>query len=170
MSPAASVGRVSEFTPLRESELDRLGNEALVDYIAAAREAADHEAERRAVGVLAFAFEDTIRAWVRKDMGSAPQDVDDVVMEVMQSAIRSSFEGKVVGEFGSFLRTISARRVVDHFRRRGRRPEESPLPEEHEGDEEIWGQGGRARTARPPSRCVTRSRACWPRATRCTRG
>ena len=136
---------MTEFRPLRESELDHLGDQALVDYIVAAREAGDAAAERRAVGVLAFAFEEIVKAWVRKDMGSAPQDVDDVVMDVMQSAIRSSFEGKVIGEFGSFLKTIAARRVVDYFRRRGRRPREAPLPAEHEGEGEgedgIWGVG-----------------------------
>jgi DNA-directed RNA polymerase specialized sigma24 family protein len=131
---------VGGFKRLSQSELAGLGNEALVAYIAAAREAGERAAEKDAVGILAFGFEPTIRGWVRLRMGSAsPQDIDDVVMEVLQSALRSSFEGKVVGEFGSFLKTITARRVVDYFRERGRQLAMSPLGSEHEGDDGVWG-------------------------------
>lgn len=127
------------FARLSQSELAGLGNETLVDYVAAAREAGERAAEKEAVGILAYGFEPTIRTWVRMRMGSAPQDVDDVVMEVLQSALRSSFEGKVVGEFGAFLKTITSRRVVDYFRERGRQLAMSPLGSEHEGDDGVWG-------------------------------
>ena len=127
------------FKRLSQSGLAGLGNQALVDYIAAAREAGERSAEKEAVGILAYGFEPTVRGWVRMRMGSAPQDVDDVVMEVLQSALRSSFEGKVVGEFGAFLKTITSRRVVDYFRERGRQLAMSPLGSEHEGDDGVWG-------------------------------
>lgn len=134
-------GDPEDFEPLPESALAALGDQALVDYIAAARSAGDLAAARRASGVLAYAFEPTIRAWVRKEMGSqGPEDVADVVMDVLASVVHSSFDGKVLGEFGSFLKTISSRRVVDYYRKRGRRDQEGALPNEHEGEEGIWGE------------------------------
>lgn len=130
---------MGDFKRLSEGELGQLSNEGLVDYVIAAREAGERGAERDGVGHLAFGFEDTIRSWVRMGMGSAPQDVDDVVMEVLVSAVRSSFEGKVIGEFASFLKTIAARRVADYFRDRGRQLAITPLGSEHEGDDDTWG-------------------------------
>ena len=133
---------MADFERRSEGELAGLPNEALVAYIAAARGAGDLAAARTASGILAFVFEPTIRAWVRKGMGgSHPQDVEDVVMDVLASAVRSSFDGEVVGEFGSWLKTIAARRVADYFRTLERRSRDESLPEEHEGDDEIWGRG-----------------------------
>lgn len=126
-----------DFRPLPLHRLGRLGDEETLDYVVAARGVGDTHAEREAVSYLAFAFEPTARAWVR---GKTPaEDVDDVVMEVLESAIKQSFEGKVLGEFGSLLKTIAKRRVVDNLRRRRRRFDAVPLASEHEGEEGIWG-------------------------------
>lgn len=133
---------MADFERPSEGELAALSNEALVAYIAAAREADDLASARTASGILAFIFEPTIRAWVQRGMGSShPHDVEDVVMEVLASAVRSSFDGEVVGEFGSWLKTIAARRVADFFRTLERRSRDEALPEEHEGGDEIWGKG-----------------------------
>lgn len=129
---------MSDFEPLLPRQLEQLTNEELIDYIRATREAGAVQAERDAVGYLAYAFEPTIKVWVRKD--TPAQDVDDVVMEVMASAIKASFDGKVVGEFGSFLKTIAKRRVADYFRHGERQLEADPLPSEHEGEEDFWGE------------------------------
>lgn len=129
---------MSEFRALSESELDRLGNEALVGYIAEAREAGDLDAERRASNVLAYAFWGTVCAWVRRKVPR--DDVEDVAQEVLASVLRSSFDGKVIGQFGAFLRTIAARRIADYHRDRERQLRGDPLPAEHEGDEDIWGE------------------------------
>lgn len=130
---------MSDFQPLLPHQLAQLSDDELVDYIRAAREAGAAAAERDAVGYLAFAFEPTIRGWVRRR--TPPQDVDDVVMEVLASAIKATFDGKVVGEFGSFLKRISQRRVADYFRDGERRLNADPLPDEHEGDDDYWGAG-----------------------------
>ena len=45
---------MASFKRLSETELSRLGDEALVDYVAAAREAGDEEAAKTGAGVLAF--------------------------------------------------------------------------------------------------------------------
>jgi len=130
-----------EFARLSEARLGALPSEALIDYVAAARAAGDLEAARTASGVLAFGFEPTIRIWVRKDMGSHPdEDIDDVVMDVLASVVHSTFDGKMLGEFGAFLKTIARRRVIDWFRKRERREGEGPLPNEHEGEEGAWGR------------------------------
>ncbi|MEO7197949.1 MAG: sigma factor [Solirubrobacterales bacterium] len=129
---------MSAFRRLSQHQLSLLPNEALIEYIVAARAAAERAAERDAVGVLAYGLEPTVRLWVRKDMPA--QDVDDVVMDVMASAIRASFDGKMIGEFGSFLKTIAQRRVADYFRREGRRPAADPLGSEHEGEDDLWAE------------------------------
>ena len=62
-------------------------------------------------------------------------------MNVMESAIKSTFSGKVIGEFGSWINTITSRRIADYHRdREGKQP--SLLDEEHEGDEDLRGAGG----------------------------
>ncbi len=127
---------MADFKPLRPHQLARLSDDALVDYLHAARVAGEAAAEREAAAYLAYAFEPTIRGWVARS--TPPDDVEDVVMEVIASALRTAFDGRVVGQFGSFLKQISRRRVADHFRERGRRLDTGPLPEEHSGDD-VWG-------------------------------
>lgn len=129
---------MTEFRALRESELDRLDNEAIVDYILAAREAGERESERRAVNVLANAFWPVICAWVRRKVPA--DDVEDVAQEALLSLLRSTFEGKLVGQFGAILKTITQRRIADYFRGRERRPDVTPLGGEHEGEEGVWAE------------------------------
>ncbi len=57
------------------------------------------------------------------------------------SAIKSSFDGTKSAQFAAWLRRIS-RRVADYHEAVKRRPKQEPLPEEHERDEEIWGEAG----------------------------
>jgi len=130
------MGDQPDFTPRSEAELAALPEQALVDHIVAAREAGQLEQARLATGILAFTFEPVIRARVRRNMSSkGPEAVEDVVMEVLASVIHSSFDGKVIGEFGAFLKTITARRVADHFRLAERHGKGEKLPDEHEGEE-----------------------------------
>lgn len=137
----ASGEREPDFEPLSEGELAARSNEELIDYIGRAAEARDTASARIASGILAYGMEPTIVAWVRKDMGSrSDEDVEDVVGDVLYSVVHSSFDGKLIGEFGSFLKTITKRRVVDWFRKRERRERDEPLANEHDGEEGIWGE------------------------------
>ena len=129
---------MASFKRLSESELNRLGDEALVDYAAGAREAGDEEAAKTGAGVLAFGFWDRVHR--RVALRVPRRDVDDVAMEVMQSAVRSTFSGKVIGQFGSWINTITARRIADYHRDR-EGDQASLLAEEHEGEDEVWGDG-----------------------------
>ncbi len=105
---------MSDFEPLPPHRLSALSDECLVAYVAAAHAAGDVAAERQALGVLAFAWESYIRAKVALKVPE--QDRDDVVLAVQESLLRSSFEGKVIGQFGAFLRKITARRIADYYR------------------------------------------------------
>ena len=133
---------MAAFQALPPHRLDGLDDEGLVDYVAAAHAAGDLEAERAGLGLLAFAFEPRIRAWVA--LSVPRQDHDDVVIEVQASLIKASFEGKVVGQFGGFLKAITKHRVADYWRVRERRGQPEPLGNEHEGDD---GAGQVAATA-----------------------
>lgn len=102
------------FRRLSDAELARLSNEELIAYIAAAREAADLEAAKRASGILAFGYEPQIACWVRAKV--PPADLEDVVSAVFESVIRSLYDSKSVGQFVAWLRTITKRRIADYYR------------------------------------------------------
>jgi RNA polymerase sigma factor (sigma-70 family) len=131
---------MSDFRPLSENELLALSPEELIPYHHEARRLGRHAEARTALGILVWGFEDRVRFWVSRTVPA--QDVPDVVNEVFESALKSSFEGKQVGQFGAWLRSIAHRRATDYHRRAGRRPDEVPLPEEHEREEEVWGTAG----------------------------
>lgn len=129
---------MAEFRCLSELELDQLGDDEIVAYVAAAREAGCDEAGRSAMGILAFRREPQIAARVALKIPVA--DIDDVVMEVIESVLRSAFDGKVIGQYVNFLNRITSRRIADYHRKRENDPGQDPLPSEHEGEEEFWGE------------------------------
>lgn len=129
---------MAPFRRLKQNELDRLSDEELIAYLRKADAEGDHAAVREAMGILAFGFEPKIEVWARK----AGDAAEDIVLQVLEDALKSAFDGTSVGEFNVWLRTITKRRVADHYRRLERRPDENPLPEEHEGDEDVWGSLG----------------------------
>ena len=131
---------MSDFRPLIETELLALTPEQLIAYHHEARRLGRHDEARTALGILVFGFIGRIRFWVSRRLPQ--QDVEDVADEVIESAIRSSFDGAETRQFAAWLRRIAQRRVADYFTARSRRPEEGPLPDEHEGEEDIWGTVG----------------------------
>ena len=109
----------------------------LIDYLRAAREAGRHDAMKAAIAVLVFGYHDTLMNRARLKLPEA--DVADVVSETLASAIASAFDGSSVGEFKSWLHTILSRRIADYHDARTRMPKTAPLPGEHHGDDEVWG-------------------------------
>lgn len=105
---------MTDFERLPNHHLERLSDEALVEYVAAARAAGDRETAKDAMGILAYGWEDRIRAWVAAKVPT--QDVDDVIVEAQASITNAGFDGKVIGQFGAFVRTITKRRIADYFR------------------------------------------------------
>jgi RNA polymerase sigma factor (sigma-70 family) len=125
------------FRELPEHALSGLADDALVDYLRGAREAGRHEAMKAAIAVLVFGYHDTLMNRARLKLPDV--DVADVVSETLASAIASAFDGSSVGEFKSWLHTILSRRIADYHDARTRMPRTAPLPGEHLGDEEVWG-------------------------------
>jgi RNA polymerase sigma factor (sigma-70 family) len=125
------------FRELPEHALSGLADDALIDYLRAAREAGRHDAMKTAVAVLVFGYHDTLMNRARLKLPDP--DVADVVSETLASAIASAFDGSSVGEFKSWLHTILSRRIADYHDARTRTPKTAPLPGEHVGDDEVWG-------------------------------
>lgn len=131
---------MTDFRPLTQSELEALPVERQIAYHHEARRLERHEDARIALGVLVWGHEDRVRFWVSQKVPG--EHVEDVCQEVLASALVSTFEGTEVGQFRAWLRSIARRRAADFHAARERRPEQEPLPEEHEGAEGIWGVSG----------------------------
>lgn len=129
---------MADFRELPEHRLNDLDDEALVEYLRAAREAGCHEAMKPAVAVLVYGYHETLRNRARLKLPDG--EVDDVVAETMASAVASFFGGSSVGEFKSWLHTILSRRIADFHEARKRSPKTAPLPSEHQGEDEVWGR------------------------------
>jgi DNA-directed RNA polymerase specialized sigma24 family protein len=129
---------LTAFRELPEHALSGLADDELIDYLRAAREAGRHDAMKGAVAVLVFGYHDALVGRARLKLPEP--DVADVVSETLASAIASAFDGSSVGEFKSWLHTILSRRIADYHDARTRTPKTAPLPGEHLGDDEVWGQ------------------------------
>jgi RNA polymerase sigma factor (sigma-70 family) len=127
---------VAKHRSLNDDELNRLSDERLLEQIAKARSAGDLDATKRALAILVFRHYDNVERRVRIKVRAA--NAEDVAMEIVVSAIRSSLSGRTIGEFRAWLNRIVKRRIADYHRRPG--VEMAPLPEEHDDDEEIWGR------------------------------
>jgi RNA polymerase sigma factor (sigma-70 family) len=125
------------FKPLPDHELQRLGDEQLIAYIRDGRSAGELGAARRALMFLVYSYERDVKR--RLSIKVPKPVVDDLAHDALVRAIAAAFDGTSVGEFRSWLHTIVDRTAVDFFRRAERRPKESILPSEHEGEEGVWG-------------------------------
>jgi hypothetical protein len=127
---------VSEYVRKTESELSKLTDEQLLAWIGVAREAGDLDGAKHGSGMLAFRHQKRVVDKVK--MRTPASSVDDVVMDVMESAFRSAFDGKFMGEFGSWINTITRRRIADFHEARKRLPDTTLLPDEHDDEDGIW--------------------------------
>lgn len=124
--------------PLSESELNRLTSDELIDYIRSASEDGRPELARPAIAVLAYRHFDDVKR--RVSLRIPPDDIEDVAMAAIVSALKAAFDGRSIGEFRSWLNTIVDRRVADYYRKRESSPQTTALPTEHQGEEDIWGE------------------------------
>ncbi len=127
---------MADFERKHETALNALPNEGILAYIESARAARDLEGARKAAAVLAFRYWKRVLGRVR--VSTPPRDVDDVAMNVMESAVRSAFDGRFMGEFANWINTITARRIADYHAKAERTPKSGPLPDEHQGDDVVW--------------------------------
>lgn len=125
------------FRELREHELQLLSDDQLIDYVRAARDAGRYGALKLGLAILVFGYMDTVIQRVRLKVPD--EDVEDVAAIAVESAAASAFDGRSIGEFRSWLHTITDRRIADYHKRKEGKPKADPLPTEHLGDEEQWG-------------------------------
>lgn len=115
-----------------EAELTRLSDEDLIAYLRAAHAAGATDAARTALQLLVFGYWTHVSFRLGRKLPA--HTVEDVTGDVIVRAIQSAFSGHSVGEFRSWLNTITDRAVADLYRTRSRRPEEAPLErDEDEG-------------------------------------
>jgi len=121
--------------PLSSAQLSRLSDEELIARVVDARAAGDRDAGIQAIGVLAFVYFDLVSARVAAKV--PPDQIDDVVGDVLMSAMKSSFDGRSLGEFHNWLQTITKRRIADFSEKNKRlKQREGKLPAEHQGEDE----------------------------------
>lgn len=78
---------------------------------------------------------------VRKSLGASNPDWEDVVNEILTQGIQKVKSGEFRGDssIGTFLYTITSRRIVDYIRQKSRvlrhAPEPNPFPDPHDAVE-----------------------------------
>jgi len=120
---------------LREHELTQLSDDRLIAYIIEARTAGKTDAMTTAVRILAHGYYSLVE--LRVKLKVPREHVADVTHDAIESAMKAAFDGQSVGEFKSWLHTITQRRIADFHRKREGRPDTVPLPSP--GDEDAWG-------------------------------
>lgn len=128
----------NEFHCLSEDELQQLSSDELITYIREASDAARPDCASTALAILCWRHFDDIVRRVRMRVPAA--DVEDVAMTALLAALKSSFDGVAEGQFVNWLHRIVDRRgIADYYRKRETEPDQTPLPTEHAGEDEIWG-------------------------------
>jgi RNA polymerase sigma factor (sigma-70 family) len=125
-----------QFRRRHEHDLERLSDEDLLAYVAAARAAGHNDAAIVALRILVFGYYDLVRGRVRlRSMPETPSDViDEMAAAAITRSVGAAFDGSLMGQFVNWLHTITDRTVADHFRRGARRPTEVPLPDESDAE------------------------------------
>ncbi len=83
-------------------------------------------------------YRDVVSFRVRRALGSATPDWEDVVNEIMTQVLEKVKKGEFRGEssIGTFIYTVTSRRIVDHIRDKSKvlrhAPEQAPDPDPDE--------------------------------------
>ncbi len=119
-----------------EHELSAMPEDRLIAYLLDARAAGVRT--DLPVSILVWKLMSNVRR--RVAMKVPAEAIDEVAEAVLLSALTSNFDGTSAGEFRSWLSTIVQRRIADHHRSPKSDVRLVPLPDEHEGDDEVWGR------------------------------
>jgi RNA polymerase sigma factor (sigma-70 family) len=106
---------MSPFRPLDEAGLQRLDDDALLEYMRRARRAG-HASAATALAIMVYGHRSNVERRVRMKVPS--EHVEDVTADIVAGAIVSAFHGDSVGQFRAWLDTITRRAIAD-FHRRG---------------------------------------------------
>jgi RNA polymerase sigma factor (sigma-70 family) len=124
---------LTPFRPLPDHELDLLADDELIGYVRDARAAGEPAAAQRALAILVFGHWRNVER--RVGLKVPAHHVEDLTGDIIAAAIESAFDGVSVGEFVNWLKTITARKVADHFRRgTGSHPATASLGRSDEDD------------------------------------
>ena len=127
-----------DFNRLSESELDRLTSDELIEHIRRAAAAGRADCAQSAFAVLCYRHLEDIKR--RIALRVPREEVEDQAMTVILAAIKSAFDGTSIGGFRVWLnRIIDRRGIADFHRAREDKPQPGPLPTEHLGEGDIWG-------------------------------
>ena len=99
---------VRPFHRRSDLELAEAGDEALVDYLVAAREAGDAQETAMALQLLVFGRMRFVESMVARKVPD--HAVDRVAGEAMFSVMKTMFDGESVGQFVNLLRRVTERR------------------------------------------------------------
>jgi RNA polymerase sigma factor (sigma-70 family) len=102
------------FRPLDEAALQRLDDDALIEYMREAR-TNGHPSAGHALAILVYGRWRNVERRMRMKIPAA--HVEDLTGDVIADAITSAFEGTSVGEFVSWLNRITQRAIADFYRR-----------------------------------------------------
>lgn len=86
-------------------------------------------------------YRDVVSFRVRKSLGSANPDWEDVVNEILFQALEKVKSGDFRGDssIGTFIYTIASRRIIDYIRQKTKilrhAPEPNPFPDPHDAVE-----------------------------------
>jgi DNA-directed RNA polymerase specialized sigma24 family protein len=129
---------LANFRPLPDHELDRRDDDRLIEYLRHARAKGDLGEVDRVVARLAYGYLATIRR--RVSLRIPDERVEEVAWDVLESALKSVFDGSSQGEFRALMGTIIQRRVADFWKKHGGDPKLVPLVGEHEREDDVWGE------------------------------
>jgi RNA polymerase sigma factor (sigma-70 family) len=121
------------FRPLDQTALQQLDDDALVEHMRRAREAG-HPSAALALAILVYGHWHNVLRRVRLKV---PEPyAEDLAGDIVADAISSAFDGTSVGQFRSWLGTITQRAIADHYRRGPGRAPGEPL-EGPDADREL---------------------------------
>jgi RNA polymerase sigma factor (sigma-70 family) len=121
-------------------ELRDLDDEDLVAYLVAARDAGEQAEVKKALEILVYGRMELVEAMCARKLPD--HAVERVAEEAMIDTMEATFDGHSVGQFVNLLKTITARRIADHYGALGRRGHEE-LTLDDEDDEQRRRQVGR---------------------------
>ena len=130
---------LAPFRKLTEFQIDALSDEEILEYIRRARLAGEADTTRVALAILVYRHMDEIERRVRR---KAPAHlVEEIASMAFTAAIVAAMRGAEIEiSFRAWLFKIVDRRgIADYFRKHESDPDVRPLPEEHDGDDDVWG-------------------------------
>ena len=121
--------------PRPHHELAQLKDEELIRQAISARDAGDSESFRQAIDEFTTRRMSLVEYWVSQK--SDGDETEDILAEALLSIAKGirSFKGSSVGELVEWMRTITSRRIADHYRAREKQLRTTPLVDQPSEDD-----------------------------------